>query len=59
MACTQSNAGEERPLFRDYPLVIFDVVGVCKERIEGQKRQGVEMGKEGEADMQAGPRDLG
>ena len=37
------NAGKECPFFALEPIIILDVVGVCKEGVQGEEREGIQM----------------
>ena len=43
MAGSEGNAGEESPFFTLEPIVVSDVVGIRKQRVQGEERDGVQM----------------
>lgn len=36
MSGAESHTGEESPFFALEPVIIFNVIGICKKRIEGE-----------------------
>ena len=43
MASTESNTSKESPFFALKPVVVFDVVSIGEERVQGEERECVEM----------------
>ena len=59
MTCTESNASQEGPLLTYQPLVVLEVIGICKEGIEGQDWEGIQKGIPGKMNMETCPCNLG
>ena len=43
MSGPEGNTGKEGPFFALKPIVILHVVGICKQGIQGEERDGVQM----------------
>jgi hypothetical protein len=43
MPSSEGDAGKESPFFALKPIIILDVVGVCKQRIQGEEGEGIQM----------------
>jgi hypothetical protein len=41
MPGSEGNAGKESPFFALEPIIVLDVVGVRKQRVQGEEREGV------------------
>lgn len=59
MTRPKRNTIQKSPFLRLDPVFIFDVVGVCQERIERQEGEGVDVRPGGEGVTEFGTGDLG
>lgn len=43
MPGSEGNASKKSPLFALEPIVILDVVRICKQRVQGEEGEGIQM----------------
>jgi hypothetical protein len=58
MAGTQSNTSQECPLLSTEPVVILDKISIREQRIEGEQRNGVQVGVPGQGSVERCPCDF-
>lgn len=59
MACTESYAGKESPLFALDPVLIPDIISISQQRVECKEWEGVEMEEPRNCIVDTRPSDLG
>src|SRR5882762_6655115 len=58
MARPKSNTSQEGPLLAAEPVIILDVISICKEGVKGKERKGVEMSVPGKGYVERRPGDF-